>query len=85
MIRLAEALNIMAAQLDDRIRTVTAQRNEQEAILSSMVEGVIAVDSRETILSLNRTAAQLLDVSSEFAPGQPAASGGAQYPVAGVL
>ena len=73
VLRLAEALNVMAAQLDDRIRTVTAQRNEQEAILSSMVEGVIAVDSSETVLSLNRAAAQLLDVSNEFGPGQPVA------------
>jgi two-component system phosphate regulon sensor histidine kinase PhoR len=73
VIRLAEALNDMAAQLDDRIHTVTAQRNEQEAILSSMVEGVVAVDSGETILSLNRTAAKLLDVSSGFALGQPVA------------
>ena len=73
VIRLAEALNAMAAQLNDRIHTVTAQRNEQEAILSSMVEGVIAVDSRETVLSLNRTAAKLLDVPNGFASGQPVA------------
>ena len=74
VIRLAEALNAMAAQLDDRIHTVTAQRNEQEAILSSMVEGVIAVDSGETVLSLNRTAAKLLDIPSSFAQGQPVAA-----------
>jgi two-component system phosphate regulon sensor histidine kinase PhoR len=73
VIRLAEALNAMAAQLNDRIHTVTAQRNEQEAILSSMVEGVIAVDSGETVLSLNRTAAKLLDVPNGFASGQPVA------------
>jgi two-component system phosphate regulon sensor histidine kinase PhoR len=73
VIRLAEALNVMAAQLDDRIHTVTAQRNEQEAILSSMVEGVIAVDSNQKVLSLNRAAEKLLDVPSEFASGQPVA------------
>jgi len=73
VLRLAEALNSMAVQLDERIRAVTAQRNEQEAILSSMVEGVIAVDSNQNILSLNRAAAKLLDVSSGFASGQPVA------------
>ena len=73
VLRLAEALNIMAAQLDERFHTVTAQRNEQEAILSSMVEGVIAVDSGETVLSLNRAAAKLLDVPNGFASGQPVA------------
>ncbi len=74
VIRLAEALNAMAVQLNDRIHTVTSQRNEQEAILSSMVEGVIAVDSGETVLSLNRTAAKLLDVPNRFASGQPVAA-----------
>ena len=73
VLHLAEALNVMAAQLDDRIHTVTTQRNEQEAILSSMVEGVIAVDSNQNILSLNRAAAKLLDISSGFASGQPVA------------
>lgn len=41
---LAETLNQMAADLDERIRTVVWERNQREAILSSMVEGVLAVD-----------------------------------------
>lgn len=73
VLRLAEALNAMAVQLDERIHTVTVQRNEQEAILSSMVEGVIAVDSNQNILSLNRAAAKLLDIPNGFASGQPVA------------
>lgn len=56
---LAEALNQMASQLDHRIRTATEQRNEREAILSSMMEGVIAVDSQQRIISMNRAAAEL--------------------------
>ena len=46
---LAEAMNRMAAQLDERIRTVVRQHNEQEAMLMSMVEGVLAVDTEERI------------------------------------
>ncbi len=61
---LAEAMNQMAAQLDDRIRTVVRQRNEQEAVLSSMIEGVIAVDKEERILRINQTAAHLLDLDA---------------------
>ena len=34
----------MAAELDDKIRTLTRERNEREAVLASMVEGVLAVD-----------------------------------------
>ncbi len=59
---LAEAMNQMAAQLDDRIRTVVSQRNEQEAVLASMIEGVLAVDNEERILRINQSAADLLDI-----------------------
>lgn len=68
--RLAEAMNQMAARLDDRIRTVVCQRNEQEAILVSMVEGVLAVDTNERVISLNAAAARLLDLSLEDAKGR---------------
>ena len=67
---LAEVLNTMAAQLDQRIRTITTQRNEQEAILASMVEGVIAVDSDERIISLNQAAARFLGVGIGEAQGR---------------
>ncbi|MDL1968054.1 MAG: cell wall metabolism sensor histidine kinase WalK [Deltaproteobacteria bacterium] len=56
---LAEAINQMAAQLDDRIKTVIKQRNELEAILSSMEEGVIAIDRDEKIISINPAAARM--------------------------
>ena len=66
---LAEAMNRMAAQLDERIRTVISQRNLQEAVLASMVEGVIAVDVEDTIVALNRAAGRLLGVDVEDAVG----------------
>ncbi|MEA3286860.1 MAG: ATP-binding protein [Candidatus Marinimicrobia bacterium] len=54
---LARSLNEMAEQIFDRIRLITQQKNEQIAILSSMNEGVIALDSKGMILSINRAAA----------------------------
>jgi two-component system phosphate regulon sensor histidine kinase PhoR len=57
---LADSLNRMAAQLGERITTITEQRNELGAVLSSMVEGVLAVDSRGRIVSVNPAAAELL-------------------------
>jgi two-component system phosphate regulon sensor histidine kinase PhoR len=59
---LAESLNQMARQLDDRIQTITRQRNELEAILSSMIEGVLAVDSQRNVVSVNKAAAELLGI-----------------------
>ncbi|NNL77834.1 MAG: HAMP domain-containing protein [Desulfobacterales bacterium] len=58
---LAEALNQMASQLDNRIKTIVNQRNELETVLSSMLEGVIAVDNRERIISMNQAAADLFE------------------------
>ncbi len=59
---LANALNEMARQLHDKITTITSQRNELEAVLSSMIEGVVAVDHGGHIVSINRAAAELLSV-----------------------
>jgi two-component system phosphate regulon sensor histidine kinase PhoR len=41
------AMNRMAEQLDEKIKTIINQRNELEAVLSSMVEGVLAFDLNE--------------------------------------
>ena len=61
MAGLTETLNRMAAQLDERIKTVFQQRNELEAVLSSMLEGVIAVDRHERIISMNPAAGRMFD------------------------
>jgi two-component system, OmpR family, phosphate regulon sensor histidine kinase PhoR len=63
---LGETLNHMASQLDERIGTILRERQEQEAVLASMVEGVIAVDSRSRVISLNRAASALLGLDPEF-------------------
>ncbi len=59
---LADSLNRMASILDERIKTVTRQHNESKAILSSMTEGVIAIDADERIISINPAAARLFNV-----------------------
>ena len=61
MAGLADALNQMAQQLDNRIKTIINQRNELETVLSSMREGVVAVDNKERIISMNQAAATLFE------------------------
>jgi two-component system, OmpR family, phosphate regulon sensor histidine kinase PhoR len=70
---LARAMNLMAEQLDDRIRTIMEQRNEQQAVLASMVEGVLALDMEERVLHFNQAAAQFLGVDPDKLQGQPIA------------
>jgi two-component system phosphate regulon sensor histidine kinase PhoR len=67
---LAEALNEMARQLQDRIKIITEQRNESEAVLSSMTEGVLAVDPGGHIVSINKAAANFLQIDQNEARGR---------------
>ena len=58
---LAEAMNDMAAELDWKVKTAFAQRNEIRTILGSMVEGVLALDPDDRIINMNQAAADILD------------------------
>jgi two-component system phosphate regulon sensor histidine kinase PhoR len=62
---LIETLNQMAGQLEDRLNTIVRQKNELSAVLSSMAEGVIAVDMDEQIISINKAAAKIFENSPE--------------------
>jgi two-component system phosphate regulon sensor histidine kinase PhoR len=66
---LAVSLNETAERLKQTIETITNQKNQLEAILSSMAEGVIAVDSDEKVVSINKKAAELLDTEAVSAVG----------------
>lgn len=69
MAAVSDSLNDMAAQLDERLRAVTKERNQQEAVLSSMVEGVLAVDNHGRIMTFNQAAVRLTGIDFENAPG----------------
>jgi len=67
---LCRSLERMAGEFNERLRSIRAQRNELEAVLGSMVEGVLAVDQDERLISLNRAAADLLGLSTERSIGR---------------
>ncbi|HEY4309600.1 MAG TPA: ATP-binding protein [Pirellulales bacterium] len=60
MTGLAGALNQMASQLQERLQTIVRQTSEQQAVLSSMVEGVLAIDAQQRVITLNEAAAELV-------------------------
>ncbi len=64
---LVEALNRMAAELDGKIAALARERNERDAILSSMSEGVLAIDVSERVLWANGAARKLLGIGEEAA------------------
>ena len=59
---LADTLNQMAAQIGRHVRTITQQSGEQQAILSSMSEGVVAIDNDDRLILLNPSAERFLGV-----------------------
>lgn len=64
---LADALNKMAVQLNERIELITRQRNELESVLANMVEGVIVLDYQEKTIRMNREAERIFGVRQEQA------------------
>jgi two-component system phosphate regulon sensor histidine kinase PhoR len=62
---IAASLNEMARELDETIRSITRERNEREAVLESMVEGVLAVDTDHRVIAVNPAAARLLGIDAE--------------------
>jgi two-component system phosphate regulon sensor histidine kinase PhoR len=65
--QLAESLNTMSEQLNKTLSTISEQRNEQQAVLSSMDEGVLAIDKRERVIQMNRVAGEILEVDHKEA------------------
>ncbi len=62
---LVRTLNTMAKEIDRRIKTISLQRSEREAMFRSMQEGIIAVDHQERIILLNPTARKFFAISDE--------------------
>jgi len=67
---LSETMNNMAKEILTRINMITRQRNELSAVLSSMVEGVFAVDESEHIISMNQAAGDILKVTPTRVQGR---------------
>jgi len=68
--KLISSMNSMARQLNERIQTITLQKNEQKAILSAMVEGVIAIDLNEHIIWINDAASEMLNLNTQVSKGK---------------
>ena len=68
---LAEAIGALREQLVERGLTIGRQGTQQEAVLGSMIEGVLAIDARQRVVGINRAAAELLAVDPARAIRRP--------------
>ncbi len=66
---LSKSLNNMAKQLNGRIKIISQQRNELEAVFSSMTDGVLAIGPDHTIIHINRAAADLFHINHQAVQG----------------
>jgi len=70
LLDLADTMNSMSDLLREQIRAIEGQRQELEAVMDSMVEGLLAVDRDETVLRMNEAAGRLLATDVERAVGR---------------
>jgi len=82
---LSQALNSMAAQLQERISTILRQRNELQTFLDSMLAGVITVDLDEKMISINDAASKLLDIQIENSIGKPIQDSIRNFDILGII
>ncbi len=70
MAGLAASINEMAEQINRRIRIIIQQRNELEAVFSSMADSVVAIDADKRIIRMNQAATALFTLPSEVVKGK---------------
>jgi len=70
LVGLTESIRQLAQQIEERSHVIGRKGYEQEAVLASMVEGVLAVDPQERVISLNRAAADLIGSRQSDVPGR---------------
>ncbi len=67
---LGRSFNTMSARLAARIGELEEDRHQLRAILSGMVEGVVALDAEQRILFVNERAMQLLELAAPAPVGR---------------
>jgi two-component system, OmpR family, phosphate regulon sensor histidine kinase PhoR len=68
--QLADAFNYMSGQLTVQFAQLDEDRQQLRAVLSGMVEGVIAIDGEQNILFANERAGQMWDFGTRSAAGR---------------
>jgi len=68
--RLAETLNSLSQRVRSQIATLTHERNEKEAVLESLIEGVVAVNPQLEITYINTIASKMFELEKKDLLGQ---------------
>lgn len=71
---LSVSLNKMAVEMDKKIKIIQQEKNDREELLSSMQDGIISLNKKMEILSINDIAKEYLQIDSEHIVGQKVSS-----------
>ena len=63
--RLAQAFNEMSLKLEERVKNISDERNKLAAVLSSMADGVIMMDTERIVMLTNRAAQRLFNLPED--------------------
>ncbi len=69
--RLAKTYNEMTRRIETKVRDLALERRQQNAILSALVESILAVDHQGRLLFLNPSARSLFNLPAEGLTGRP--------------
>lgn len=67
---LADTLNKMAKDIEDKVKDVSVQGQQLNAIFNSMIEGVIVTDKHARIVSINQATDKIFGITKEVAEGK---------------
>lgn len=70
-IHLAETINSLSSRVQEQIESLTLERNEKQAVLESLIEGVISVNGSMVIQYANRAVSKILGRELEELIGMP--------------
>ncbi|MEA2088115.1 MAG: phosphate regulon sensor histidine kinase PhoR [Candidatus Caldatribacteriota bacterium] len=68
--QLADSLNLMSEELENKIRIISEDKDKMKVVLSSVIEGIAAIDKEGRIILFNHALENMIDCSSDRVLGK---------------
>lgn len=63
--QLADSLNLMSEELENKIRIISEDKDKMKVVLSGVIEGIVAIDKEGRIILFNHALKNMIDCSSD--------------------
>jgi len=63
--QLADSLNLMSEELENKIRIISEDKDKMKVVLSSVIEGIVAIDKEGRIILFNHALKNMINCSSD--------------------